>query len=58
MTKMVYQYKDYYFEFSDDRILFSEGEFTNFIEGCREFIKEDKDNNKQARQELVGSKSK
>ncbi len=53
---MIYQYKDYYFEMQDSRVLLQEDEYGEFVDNCRDFIQKDKENNKEQRQELLGKK--
>jgi hypothetical protein len=55
MAEYVYQDGKYSFEFDDNTIspVSLEG-FSNFVEKCRAFIKEDKDNSDTKRKELTG----
>lgn len=55
MATMIYQYKDYYFESGDSRILLAEDDYNRFVENCRKLIQEDREKGFLARKELVGA---
>ena len=58
MAKMVYKYKDYYFEIADDRIIVGDGNYFDFVKNCRDLIEVDRAAGLLANQELIIGNSK
>ncbi len=58
MAKMVYGYKDYYFEIIDDRNIVGDGNYSDFVKKCRKLIEVDRAAGLLANQELVIGNSK